>query len=183
MFDKLIDLVVNFAGLFKFWHIVGPAKEGVVCTWGTETRVIGNTDGWFGTGLHLKAPLDIEEVFDMSKATRVLEPQPQALVSKDGKTVVAGIMITFRVHDVSKAIFSVWDAVTAAVDACQATFAAAVLSTDYDELRTPEFAERLTLECRKLGFKYGFEIDKVRLSELSPSRTIRLINSNHTAEG
>jgi regulator of protease activity HflC (stomatin/prohibitin superfamily) len=175
MFDKLIDVLLNFIGLAKFWVIISPAKEAVVCTWGKETRRIDNKNGWFGTGFHLKAPLDIEEVYDLSLATRLAELQAQTLVTKDGKAIATGIIVTYRVHDISKAIFSVWDAFSAAQDACQANFAQAVQTTNYDDIRTPAFTDKLTEVCRKQGFKYGFEIESVRIHEFAPTRTFRLI--------
>lgn len=170
MFDKLFDVLVQFAGLFKPFTILTPNKKAVVCRWGKEVRQLE-------TGFHWIWPFGVEEIFDLSMATRLAELASQALVTADGKQITAGIIITYRVHDISKALFSVWDAFSAAQDACQANFAQAVLATVYNELRTEAFADRLTVECRKQGFKYGFEIEKVRICELAPSRTIRLIGS------
>jgi regulator of protease activity HflC (stomatin/prohibitin superfamily) len=174
-FEKLIDLLVQFAALFKPFTVVSPAKRAIVCRLGKIHRELDN-------GFHFIWPFAIEQVYDMSLSTRIAELQAQALVTKDGKSVVAGIVITYRVHDVEKAIFSVWDAFAAATDACETNFASAVLTSDYDELRTEEFAAKLTTECRKQGFKYGFEIERVRLWELAPARTIRLIGGGGLAQ-
>ena len=156
-------------------------KQGVITRFGTEHRRIGNDDGLFGTGFHMMWPFGIESPWVLSMSTRLAELQPQALVTLDGKTIVAGILITYRVRDISKALFSVWDAFAAAQDACQSNFATAVLGTPYDDLRTPAFSERLTETCRKQGFKYGFEIESVRISELAPTRTLRLIGNGELA--
>jgi regulator of protease activity HflC (stomatin/prohibitin superfamily) len=172
MFDKLIDLIAQFGRKLLPFTVVDPSKRAVVARLGKEHRQLDS-------GFHWLWPFGIEEAYYMSMATRIDELQPQSLVTKDGKNVVAGIIITYRVHDISKAIFSVWDAFTAATDACQATFAQAVLSNNFDYLRTPEFADELTKACRKQGFVYGFEIDKVRISELAPVRTYRLIGDGH----
>lgn len=175
MFDKLIDLLIQGMGLFKFWAILTPAQTGFVCTWGKKTRNIGNTDGWFGTGLHLKAPFDIEEVFYLSNATRVDELAAQTLVTKDGKNVIVGVVVTYRVHDVDKAMNSVFEPFAAIADAVQANVADAVIGSDYAEIPTLGFSDRLTAVCRKKGFTYGFEIDSVRLAEFAPTRTYRLM--------
>jgi regulator of protease activity HflC (stomatin/prohibitin superfamily) len=177
MFDKLIDLIVTFGKLLRPWCIITPCFRGVICRCGKEVRQISNDDGFLGTGFHWMIPLGIEKVYDMSLATRLAELASQALVTRDGKCIVAGITVTYRVQNVSKAIFSVWNAFSAAQDACQANFAQAVLANDYDVLRTEEFADDLTKKCRKLGFTYGFEIDKVRICELAPARTLRLVGS------
>lgn len=176
-FEKLIDLLIQWIRLLKPFCVVTPCKEGVVCLWGKEVRQIANDNGMFGTGFHWIIPFGIEQVYDLSMATRLAELQAQALVTKDGKSVIAGLIITYRVCNVSKAIFSVWDAFSAAQDACQANFAQAVLAADYDYLRTDAFADSLTEACRVQGFKYGFEIERVRLHELAPARTFRLIGN------
>jgi regulator of protease activity HflC (stomatin/prohibitin superfamily) len=175
LFDKLIEVALQFVGLAKFWQIVEPAQTGIVLTWGKQTRTIRSDNGWFKTGLHLKAPLNVEEVYVMSTATRVEELAAQTLVTKDGRNIAAGIVVTFRVHDASKALFSVYEPFAAIHDACQANFAQLVIATDYADIPTDSFAEKLTAVCRKRGFQYGFEIDSVRIAEFAPVRTYRLM--------
>lgn len=175
MFDKIFDLIIQALGLFKFWAIMNPNNLGFVVTWGKITRRIGNADGWFGTGFHLKAPFDIEEVFWLSSATRVDEFAAQTLVTKDGKNVIIGVIVTYRVHDVDKAMNSVFEPFAAIADAVQANVADAVISTDYAAIPTMAFSDALTVACRKRGFTYGFEIDSVRIGEFAPTRTYRLM--------
>lgn len=176
MFDKLIDLLTTFGKRLLPFCIITPCMRGVICRWGKENRQVANDDGFLGTGFHWMIPM-AEKVYDMSLATRLAELASQALVTRDGRNVIAGIIITYRVHNISKAIFSVWNAFSAAQDACQANFAQAVLTSDYNDLRTEKFADELTEKCRKLGFTYGLEIDKVRICELAPARTLRLVGS------
>lgn len=121
------------------------------------------------------APLGIEDVFFLSTATRVDEFAAQTLVTKDGKNVIVGVVVTYRVHDVDKAMNSVYEPFAAIADACQANVADAVITSDYKDIPTIAFSERLTTVCRKKGFTYGFEIDSVRLAEFAPTRTYRLM--------
>ena len=175
MFDKLIDLLTSFGSKLLPFVVLDPVREGVICRWGKPVRKIT-------TGFHWLWPFGIESAKYLYVGTRLAELAPQALVTKDGKNVVAGIVITYRVHDAEKALFSVWDVFSAAQDSCQATFAQAVMTAEYDALRTDDFVDRLTAACRKQGFKYGVEIERVRICELAPVRTIRLIgNGEFTA--
>lgn len=175
MFDKLIDVMLQFVGLFKFWVIMNPVQSGFVTTWGKVTRLIGNKDGWFGTGLHLKAPLGIEEEYSLSMSTRVDELAAQTLVTKDGRNVIVGVVVTYRVHDIERALNSVYEPFAAIADAVQANVADAVIGTDYAAIPTLAFSDALTAVCRKRGFTYGFEIDSVRIGEFAPTRTYRLM--------
>jgi regulator of protease activity HflC (stomatin/prohibitin superfamily) len=179
LFDKLIELAVQFMGLFKFWFILNPSMQGIVLTWGKLTRRIGSSDGLFGTGLHLKAPFDIEEVFTLSTAARVDEFAAQTLVTKDGRNVIVGVVVTYRVHDVDKALNSVYQGFDAIQDAVQANVATAVITTNFADIPTMAFADEVTAISRKKGFVYGFEIETVRLAEFAPTRTYRLMGDGH----
>ncbi len=179
--DRLFDFLIDSIQLFRFFYVCGPMAEGVICRWGVEKRRINNTTGVMGTGFHFIWPFKIENVTVLSMATRLAELQSQTLVTKDGVNVATGIIITYRVRDISKAIFSVWDSFAAAQDACQANFAQGVLGSTFEELRSEAFWLRLTETCRKQGFKYGFEIESVRCAELAPTRTYRLIGNGELA--
>ena len=181
MFDKLFDLLMQVMDMFKFWYVILPTNAGFVTTLGKVTRHIGNTDGVFGTGFHFKAPFDIEQVWVLSKATRVDEFAAQTLVTKDGRNVIVGVVVTYRVHDVERAMNSVYEGFSAIQDAVQANVADAVISTDYAGIPTLAFSEQLTAVCRRKGFTYGFEIDAVRLSEFAPTRTYRLMGDGQPA--
>jgi regulator of protease activity HflC (stomatin/prohibitin superfamily) len=172
LFDKLVDVLLEFASLFKPFTVVNPCNRAIIVRslpWCKQKiREVG-------PGFHWHLPLRLEEAYYLSLATRVEELAAQTLVTKDGRNVAAGVVVTFRVHDIEKAINAVFEPFAAVHDAVQANFAEAVLNTDYADITKPEFADRLTAVCRKKGFTYGFEIDSVRLAEFAPVRTFRLM--------
>lgn len=172
MFDKLIDVALQFAGLFKPFTVVNPCNRAIIVRSFpfTEQKIRE-----VGPGFRWHWPFGIEEPYYLSLATRVEELAAQTLVTKDGKNIAAGVVVTFRVHNVETAINSVYEPFAAIHDAVQANFAEAVLNANFEEIKTPEFADRLTAVCRKKGFKYGFEIESVRICELAPVRTFRLM--------
>lgn len=172
MFDKLIDVALEFIGLFKPFTVVNPCNRAIIVR---SLPFRPQNIREVGPGFHWHWPMGIEQPYYLSLATRVEELAAQTLVTKDGRNVAAGVVVTFRVHDINKAINSVYEPFSAIHDAVQANFAEAVLNTNYVDITTPAFAERLTAICRKKGFVYGFEIDSVRLAEFAPVRTYRLM--------
>lgn len=174
MFDKIFELISAVWQSLLPFTVVHQYNKALILRFGKVHRHIE-------PGFHFMWPLKIEEVMRLSSAWRIAELQAQALVSRDGKPVIAGIVVTYRVHDLEKALLEINDVFIAAQDSCQATFAEHVLSTDYDELRTEEFSAALLKECRVQGFKYGIEIAKVRLHELSPARTVRLVGNGEVS--
>lgn len=170
MFDKLVDVVVQFIDCFRFFQVIDADEQGILLRNGLMAKVLE-------PGLHWFWPM-IYRVRKDNVATRLYEMVAQSLVTKDGKCVAAGIVVTSKIRNIERSILDVENVDSAIQDACQATLAELVMESSWDTLRTAEFADRLTTECRKLAFKYGMEIIKVRLHELAPLRTFRLIGSN-----
>jgi regulator of protease activity HflC (stomatin/prohibitin superfamily) len=181
MFDKLFEFILTFGRMFRPWWIVYENQGATVLRFGAYHRTIMSDDGVFGRGFHWIWPFSIEKVYYETILTRVQELQSQALMTKDGKPIIAGVVITYSVKDIKKALWAVHDVFTAITDACLATLAEAVITTDLVNIGTPKFSEDLTKACRSMGFRYGIEIEKVRLHELAPSRTIRLIGTGDRA--
>jgi hypothetical protein len=173
-FEKLFDWLAQFADMFKFWYVLNPSMTGIVLTLGKLTRNIGPSNGLFKTGLHFNWPL-VQKVYTLTTATRVDEFAAQTLVTKDGRNVIVGVIVTYRVHDVDKALNSVFEVFSAIQDAVQANVAHAVITSNYADIPTPKWADDVTAISRKKGFTYGVEIDTVRLAEYAPTRTYRLM--------
>lgn len=170
MFEKLIDLFIEFLEFFRCAIIVDQYQKGVVLRFGKFHRVME-------PGLQLLLPFYIENTVIERTVPRVREFATQTLVTADDKPVVAGIIVALQIFDIKKAtleINEVWEAVD---NACQATLAEHVMAEDYEAVRTESFAKALTTACRMKAEPYGIEIMSVRLYEFGPTRTYRLIGS------
>lgn len=170
MLDRLIDVVVEFIDRFRFFRVVDANEQAIVLKWGVLERVLD-------PGRHFYWPFVYRSVVD-TVVPRLYEMVSQSLVTADGKPVAAGVVITAKIRDIAKSLLEVENVDSAIQDATQATLAELVMESNWDFLRTPEFADRLTAACRKQAFKYGVEIIRVRLHELAPLRTFRLIGSH-----
>lgn len=167
-FEKLIDLIVQFLEFFRFCIIVDCYELGVRLRRGKFHAVLD-------PGIHLLCPGYIDSALTESSVTQIYQCATQSLITSDDKAIAAGIVITYHVHDIRKALLEVHDVKSAIYDACLGTTTDLVMHATWDEVRKPEFLEQLTKACRKLGFRYGLEVEKIQFNELAPLRTYRLI--------
>jgi regulator of protease activity HflC (stomatin/prohibitin superfamily) len=168
-FEKLIDLLVQFMEFFRFCTIVDCYQEGVALRFGKFHRELK-------PGFHWLIPFYVENPIIENVKPKVYQATTQSLMTADGKPVAVGLTITYEIRSIRKALLEVESVNEAIHDCCLATSAEHVTLATWDQLRAPTFCETLTAACRKLAFKYGIEITGVRIHELAPTRTYRLIN-------
>lgn len=167
-FEKLIDLFVQFLEFFRFSTILDPYQRGVVIRLGKFHREIG-------PGYHWLLPFYIDNTIDERVVPRVRELASQTLITKDGKPIAAGVIIDFCIFDIQKATLEVNEVIEAVDNACQATLAEHVLAEDFADICTDAFSKALTTACNLRAEPFGIEIRSVRLYELAPVRTFRVI--------
>lgn len=167
-FEKLIDLVVQFLEFFRFCTIIDAYEMGV------RLR-LGKYHSTISPGFHLQIPFFIDVVLNENVVPKLYQLTTQSIMTRDGTAVAAGAVICYQIRSIEKALLEVDSVAHAVADSCQATVAEEILSATWDEVRAPEFCERLTTSCRKRGFRYGVEIMSVRFCELAPVRNYRTI--------
>lgn len=170
MFDKFIDLVVQFMEFFQFCTVVDCYQKAVVLRRGKFHRVLE-------PGFHFLIPFFVDHTITERIVPRTRELCSQTLVSRDGKAVAVGVVILFGICDIRKATLEVNEVTEAVDDACQATLAEHVMRTGFNDLRTEGFWNKLEIDCRRQAKRFGIEILTVRPHELAPTRTYRLIGS------
>lgn len=168
MLDKLIDVVLGALRLFQFWVVIHQYERGVVMTFG---RFKGRE---LGPGIHWRWPFGVDVVQYDNVVTRVHILNPQALTTRDGKTISVTAVITNNIRDIKKAMLEVEGVHHAIDDACCAAVGEHVAAMDWADLRTNLAAETLTKACRKNAWRYGIEIERVQLADLALCRVIRL---------
>ncbi len=170
MFDKLIDLFIQFAEFFRFFAVIDEYERAVVLRLGRYHKCLE-------PGLHFVLPGNIDNVLVDRVIPRTVNLGSQGLVTKDSKTITLSAVITAQIRDIRKAILEVENVDEALMDSCYATIGDLVVAHDWDSIKTPEFAETVTKACRKQAFRYGIEILRVQLSDLTPSRALRLFQA------
>lgn len=167
-FEKLIELVVQFLEFFRFCLIVDCYEKGVHLRKGILLRVVE-------PGLRFQIPGYIDRIITESVVTQIFQCASQSLVTKDLKPVALGVTIVYNIEVIEKAILEVQDIRTAIQDACLCTVAELTAESTWQELCAPQFSKDLTAACRALAKKYGIRIQSVRVNEIAPLRTYRMI--------
>lgn len=168
MFDRLIDLLVQFIELFRFWTVVDPYEEALVLRLGKLHRHL--YCGW-----HLIIPMGVERVLaeHIVPAVRVLENE--SATTSDGKSIAFRAVATYRVSDIEKLLLKVEDGNHAVVDACAGEVARVLRESTWAEISQPEILDKVTAAARKRGFRFGVEIMSIQFTALTLCRTIRLM--------
>jgi regulator of protease activity HflC (stomatin/prohibitin superfamily) len=172
MLDRLLDFVLQFLQIFQFWVVITEYERGVVLHFG---RFCGRV---LEPGIHWRWPFHIDGVQFDNVVTRTHMLPPQALTTKDNKTVSVTAVVTSNIRDIKKALLEVEGVAHALQDSCSAAVGEHVGNLSWEELRGAPAAAELLKVCRKQAFKYGIEIERVQLSDLALCKVIRL----HTAQ-
>lgn len=170
MLDKLLDLVVQFLELFKFWHVVYPYKRGLVLRLGKLHRKLD-------CGFHWIIPLGIDYVLEAHVVPTTHSLGNESVTTKDGRAVGFHAVVTYRVKDPEKALLEVEDEAHAVRDACAGEIGRVLREATWDEIQQPEIVDKLTAAARKRGFRYGVEIMSVQLAGMVICKSLRLMQS------
>lgn len=171
MFDRLVDIVLGFVDKFACMTIISDYQQGLVLRFGRFNRILD-------PGLHFLWPL-VEDVLNDNVVPRTYNLVAQSLTTRDGKSVVVSGVVTARINDIRKALLEVEGVDDAIKDASVAEVAQAVVGATWPELADPGFCDVLTAACRKRAWRWGIDIMRVQLSDVSVSRSIRLFHDNN----
>lgn len=178
MFERLIDLVINFLELFKFWIVIDEFERGVVLTLGKprDKRFLGFFGGYLlEPGIHWVWPMAIESVLTDNVVPTTVSLKPQSLTTKDGASIVISVAITWKIKDIRKLLLDVEDADGALVDSAHGAVCDLVSKNTWADIQLPEFSKELTRSVRKKAFRWGIEVDEVYVSDKVQTPSIRII--------
>ncbi len=169
MFDKLVDLIIQFAELFRFWYVLQPYEQGVLVRLGKFVRVMD-------PGFHWVCPFSVDVVHYENVVPTTHSLGDEATVTKDGRTAAFHAVVTYQVRDIRKAMLDVVDTDHAVRDACAGEIGKLMRERTWEELQHSEaLLDDLTAVCRKRGFRYGIEIMSIQLASLALAKNIRLM--------
>jgi regulator of protease activity HflC (stomatin/prohibitin superfamily) len=142
----------------------------------------GINRGKLEPGFHWVIPFNIDHVLHDNVAPRTHRIVSN-LTTLDGRSVVVGLVVTSRIRDIEKALLEVEDMDTAMDDSCRGSLFRYVSARTWDDLRVAQVPtpddddvgpEELYKACRRMAFRWGVEVMRVQLSDLSVSRSLRL---------
>lgn len=171
MFDKLVETLLQFAGLFKFWVVMAPFEAGIQLRLGKYVKTLDPGK------IHWMIPFGIDQYEHEHVVPRTHSLQTQSVTLADGKQVGFQAVITYKVRDIKVALLEVEDSEHAIKDACAGTIAHTVSRCTWHEIMESEdWVDRVTTACRKRGFKFGLEITSVQFATLALVKTLRILN-------
>lgn len=167
MFDKLLDFILNFIGLFRFWHAMPTEYAGFIRRFGVPKRDLK-------PGLNFMLPFNIETTttVDMRQWSDVLPPQ--SLRTKDGVDIVVRLMVAYRVHDPRTFVLEVFDATNNIQDLAMGTLGSAVAKARASDVYSGVVLEKVRDRIIRAAAKWGIEVVKVQLTDTTPAPSYRL---------
>jgi len=185
MFDRLIDLIIDFIDLFRFWVVIDAHEWGLVYTLGRDTRILTPRNGLFRTGFHFLGPLNIEEVMTVSMRYEWEDLPYQSLVTKDGKAVVVQGSFKFRLlkdeEKFRRFVVELGDEQRARKIAMGAAIASVVENSSLEEIKqaTDEGLNQVILDlARKELNQFDFKLYEFRWLQKTTSRTYRFMQDS-----
>jgi regulator of protease activity HflC (stomatin/prohibitin superfamily) len=168
MFDKLVDVLLEFLHLFKFWIVVEPYEQAVVTRLGRFLAVLA-------PGFHWLIPFGVDYCLAEHVVPTTHSLGDESVTTKDGKSVGFHAVVTYRISNIEKATLEVADSDHAVRDATCGEIGRVMRESTWEQLLQSDLPEKLTAACRKRGWRYGIEILSVQLAGLALVRSIRLM--------
>jgi membrane protease subunit HflK len=169
MFDRLIEFILSWLELFKFWAVIEPWEEAVLVRLGKYQRTLM-------PGFHWRLPLKIDDVIAQNVVPSTHAMGDESATTKDGKQIGFNSIITYKIKDIVKATLEVHDVDHAVRDACAGEICKVLHESTWSEImESGDILDRLTAACRKRGWRWGVEIMSVQLASIALVRNIRLM--------
>ena len=174
MFTWLNDIIVAILEFVPRRIIVRSTHRGV--KWRPRRGPVELKPGW-----HIWWPL-LSEIEVTPVARQTLNTHTQALMTKEGKQVVAGGVVVYSIQDIVKAIGKQnWDVESTVNDITQAAIVEVVTAWNIDDLLkeiSEKVEEELTTTCRKALRQYGVYVHRTALTDFSACRALNLLGVN-----
>lgn len=167
MFDKLIDILVQFSSNLVPFTIIPTYQAAGVLRCGRYNRTLG-------AGFHWKVPF-FEDVHTENVYTTTMRFLPQTCVTKDRKTIVVTGMIRYRIVDVKPYICEVGDPHDVVMDVGMGAILSHIRDRTFDELIDTPPESKIASVIRRQAGTFGFEIISFTFIDIGLTRSLRLI--------
>jgi regulator of protease activity HflC (stomatin/prohibitin superfamily) len=173
VFERIFELIAQFADLFKFWEVIHPYEGGLVLRLGIYNRDLKPGYNWI-------IPLGIEHTVTEYTVPRTSRLHSMSTTTKDGKTIGFEAVVTWRINDLKKSLLEVSSLKDAIADCCQGVIGTELAESSWEEILHGKVIESLTSVCRKNGWKWGVEVIRVQLTGVAAARNLRLLQDQYS---
>lgn len=165
MFDKLIDVLLEFIGFFKFWRVIPINKMGVRLRWGKNPKELE-------PGLHFVWPFEIDNV-----KTAIVKPEWVStmaihITTKDFKTISVAPTIKYSITNIVSWLYDVNDAPSNLHEVVRFCTSDILTDCNWEECMTKPVWTRIKNRIKDKTKDLGIEIEDFGLIDLAISRII-----------
>ena len=165
-FEKLVDIFIEFIGLFQIYTFVDEFEQGVILRCGRYHRSIK-------PGLRWLLPFGLERAIKENSKPAPLYLDLQSLHTKDGIIVNIQIGIIWRIADPFLFIIENEDTERMIGLLCSGIVSASVQSRDWDDLIGPDYTKTLKTPMNREAKRRGAVIDKVVVQDFASGKANR----------
>lgn len=173
VFDRLLEFLREFAGMFKFFEVVHPYEGGLVLRLGIYNRDLQPGWNWIW-------PFGIEHTITEYTVKRTSRIHAMSTDTKDGTTIGFEAVVTWRINDLKKSMLESSSLKDAIMDCCMGVIGTELAEWTYEDIRHGKLVEELSAACRKQGWQWGVEILRVRLAGVARARNLRLLQDQYS---
>lgn len=164
--DKLLEKLLNFIPRLK---LIDPDENGLRITFGHRQSVCG--PGWYIVWLI------VQRFYTLTVTPQVVDVRPQSLLTKDGRNMVVGVGIRYRVKNVEQAILAVNDYERSIQVLTLGLLAEYIGCRDYNDCRDITVLNEYVMKrVREEARGWGLEIQRVYVTDFGVATNIRLLN-------
>jgi len=170
MFDRLIDVAMNFWQSLRPFFIVRAYEGGVLLRFGKYCKTLE-------PGFYWKWPV-VDEPIEFNACITTMRLPAQSLTTKDDVTVTVAAIVKYQIVDAKPYALEIWDEHDVLADLTMGAIRKHVGASAYaDLLANPPEAE-VVAAVRKEVNKFGFKIYAVTFTSFTRARPIMLMTQS-----
>lgn len=169
MFDKIIDLFVQFWSYLKPLTVVPPYSEALLIRLGKIHKTLK-------PGLHFKIPV-IDKVLEYyTVITTINLPAQSIFLSKTKTNIVVKGMIKYRIFDGKEFFLKAYGAKEAIGDVTQGIIKTVLIDAPEETIYTSDIDSEITRLVAAEAKEWGIIVEAVVLTDIAPIRSLRLLH-------
>lgn len=171
VFDKLIDVAIQFLDLFRPWQVVEQYERGIVLRFGKFNREIG-------PGFHPIIPFNAEVVWTDNVVPTTTTLDAQSLTTLDDVSLVATGVITWEIVDIQKFLLEVEGRETVLQGSAYGCISKTVESVNWSDIEGgSDLAHEIEKDIRRRAKKFGVHVSEFEFKDFARARPYRIISN------
>jgi regulator of protease activity HflC (stomatin/prohibitin superfamily) len=167
MFDRLLDLAIEFVELFQVFVYIDHWDRGLVMRCGKYHRTVD-------PGLRWVLPLGIEDIIDVNVKPEPLYIDNQSIHALDDYLINVQVALSFRITD-PKVYALEWEDTDVLLNIMVADLIAkAIKAAKWADIRDGSFLHDVEIKAKRKARKYGLKILELNLIDCANGSANRL---------